>query len=51
MRLLMALDRNKATRLLRHIERQGFDLDFRAFSLVGKKGARDYRFSLQPLID
>ncbi|MDH4582891.1 LacI family transcriptional regulator [Pseudomonas sp. BN415] len=50
-RLFMALDRDKATRLLRHIERYGFDLDFRAFSLVGKKGARDYRFSLAPLID
>ncbi|AOE86145.1 ABC transporter substrate-binding protein [Pseudomonas sp. TCU-HL1] len=50
-RLFIALDRDKATRLLRHIERQGYDLDFRAFSLVGKKGARDYHFSLEPLID
>ncbi|NWL80390.1 LacI family transcriptional regulator [Pseudomonas taiwanensis] len=50
-RLFMSLDRNRATRLLRHFERQGFDLDFRKFSLVGKKGAGAYRFSLEPLID
>lgn len=50
-RLFQALDRNKAIRLLRHLERQGYDLDFRAYSLVGKQGAREYRFSLDPLID
>ncbi|MDA8485351.1 ABC transporter substrate-binding protein [Pseudomonas resinovorans] len=50
-RLFMALDRDKTKRLLQHIERQGYDLDFRAFSLVGKKAAADYRFSLEPLID
>lgn len=50
-RLFMSLDRDKATRLLRRFERQGFDLDFRKFSLVGKKAAGDYRFSLEPLID
>ncbi|MFG5862558.1 ABC transporter substrate-binding protein [Metapseudomonas sp. CR1201] len=50
-RLFMALDRDSAKRLLRRIEQQGYDLDFRAFSLVGKKAATDYRFSLEPLID
>ncbi|WP_052659240.1 ABC transporter substrate-binding protein [Pseudomonas sp. LFM046] len=50
-RLFMALDRNKTARLLRHIEQQGYDLDFRAYSLVGKNGAGDYHFSLEPLID
>ncbi|MFC5698333.1 ABC transporter substrate-binding protein [Pseudomonas sp. GCM10022186] len=50
-RLFQALDRNEAARLLRHIERRGYDLDFRTFSLLGRKGAREYRFSLQPLID
>ncbi|MDH4610406.1 ABC transporter substrate-binding protein [Pseudomonas sp. BN102] len=50
-RLFMTLDRNKAARLLRHIERRGHDLDFRAFSLLGKPGRRDYGFSLQPLLE
>ncbi|MCY1439342.1 hypothetical protein D9M71_555760 [compost metagenome] len=50
-RLFMVLDRKKAARLLRHIERRGYDLDFRAFSLLGKPGRRDYGFSLQPLLD
>ena len=36
---------------LAYLEQQGYDLDFRAFSLVGKKAATDYRFSLEPLID
>ncbi|BAN49385.1 ABC transporter substrate-binding protein [Metapseudomonas resinovorans] len=49
--LFISLDRDKARRLLRHIERRGYDLDFRAYSLVGKPKARDYRFSLEPLID
>ncbi|MCY1310765.1 hypothetical protein D9M70_609910 [compost metagenome] len=51
MPLFISLDRDKARRLLRHIERRGYDLDFRAYSLVGKPKARDYRFSLEPLID
>lgn len=50
-RLFMLLDRDKAARLLHHFERQGFELDFRKFSLVGKKAAADYQFSLEPLID
>ncbi|MBM7062019.1 ABC transporter substrate-binding protein [Pseudomonas sp. UL073] len=49
--LFRLFDKAQAQRLLQHVQKRGYDLDFRRFSLVGRKGATDYQFSLQPLLD
>ncbi|CAD5110373.1 hypothetical protein PSEWESI4_04696 [Pseudomonas carbonaria] len=50
-RLFALFDEKQARKLLRLVQGRGADLDFRRFSAVGRKGMRDYRFSVQPLLD
>ncbi|MCY1284641.1 Periplasmic binding protein domain protein [compost metagenome] len=49
--LFALLDARQAGRMLQHLQRKDFGLDFRSFSAVGHPERRDYRFSLQPLLD
>lgn len=49
--LFQSLDPRKARRLLHHLQQPGYDLDFRAFSRVGRSGAGTYDFTLDPLLD
>ena len=49
--LFMQLDKPQAQRLLRRMQGKRFGLDFKRFSAVGHPAQRDYRFSLQPLLN
>lgn len=50
-RLFMALDKKKAIRLLTHVEQRGYKINFKSYSLLHAPKQRDYKFSLQPLLD
>lgn len=49
--LFRLLDEKQSRRLMQRQEQKGFGLDFRKFTLQGRPGVEDYRFSLDALLD
>ncbi|PAU66287.1 LacI family transcriptional regulator [Pseudomonas sp. PIC25] len=49
--LFRLLDEKQSRRLMQRQEQKGFGLDFRKFTLQGWPDAKDYRFSLDALLD